>query len=51
VQGVSVNQVAPRYDVNVNLLLAWLHDPGFADKSASDVVLCLPKESVAGAGG
>ena len=51
VQGVSVSQVTPRYDVNVNLVLAWLHDPRFADKAASDVVRCLPEESVADAGG
>lgn len=29
--GVSVGQVARRYDVNANLVFAWLRDPRFAD--------------------
>jgi transposase len=29
--GVSVSQVARRYDVNANLVFSWLRDPRFAD--------------------
>jgi hypothetical protein len=29
--GVSVSQVARRYDVNANLVFTWLRDPRFAD--------------------
>ena len=31
VAGVSVSQVARRYDVNANLVFTWLRDPRFAD--------------------
>ena len=27
VPGISVSQAARRYDVNVNLVFKWLHDP------------------------
>lgn len=30
VPGVSVSQVARRYDVNANLVFTWLRDPRFA---------------------
>ena len=47
VPGVSVSQVARRYDVNANLVFAWLRDPRFADAAASDVAHFLPVEIVA----
>ena len=47
VPGVSVNQVARRYDVNANLVFAWLRDPRFADADAADVARFLPVEIVA----
>jgi len=31
VPGVSVSQVAHRYDVNANKVFNWLKEPGFAD--------------------
>lgn len=31
VLGVSVSQVARRYDVNANQVFNWLKEPGFAD--------------------
>ena len=34
VPGVSVSQVARRYDVNANMVFKWLNDPGF--KPAED---------------
>lgn len=46
VPGVSVSQVARRYDVNANLVFAWLRDPRFADAAASDVARFLPVEIV-----
>ena len=47
VPGVSVSQVARRYDVNANLVFAWLRDPRFADAAASDVVRILPVKILA----
>lgn len=47
VPGVSVSQVARRYDVNANLVFAWLRDPRFADADAADVARFLPVEIVA----
>jgi transposase len=47
VPGVSVSQVARRYDVNANLVFAWLRDCRFADAAASDVSRFLPVEIVA----
>lgn len=47
VPGVSVSQVARRYDVNANLVFAWLRDPRFADAVATDVARFLPVEIVA----
>ena len=35
VPGISVSQVARRYDVNANLVFAWLRDPRFAPDPAS----------------
>ena len=35
VRGVSVSQVARRYDVNANLVFTWLRDTRFAVASAS----------------
>lgn len=49
VPGVSVSQVARRYDVNANLVFAWLRDPRFADASSADVARFLPVEIVADA--
>ena len=34
IPGVSVSQVARRYDVNANLVFRWLRDPRFKDVSA-----------------
>lgn len=45
--GVSVSQVARRYDVNANLVFAWLRDRRFADTDAADAVRFLPVEIVA----
>jgi transposase len=47
VPGVSVSRVARRYDVNANLVFAWLRDSRFADAAASDVARFLPVEIVA----
>lgn len=47
VPGVSASRVARRYDVNANLVFAWLRDPRFADASAADVARFLPVEIVA----
>lgn len=47
VPGVSVSQVARRYDVNANLVFAWLRDPRFAETDAADVARFLPVEIVA----
>ncbi|MCV2449658.1 IS66-like element accessory protein TnpA [Paracoccus sp. DMF] len=41
--GVSVSQVARRYDVNANLVFTWLRDPRFAD-SDSEAPSFLPVE-------
>lgn len=51
VPGVSVSQVARRYDVNANLVFAWLRDPRFADAVAADVGRFLPVEIVGEAKG
>jgi transposase len=45
--GVSVSQVARRYDVNANLVFTWLRDPRFAD-SGGEVGSFLPVEIVRG---
>jgi transposase len=47
VPGVSVSQVARWYDVNANLVFAWLRDPRFSDVIAADVARFLPVEVVA----
>jgi len=44
--GVSVSQVARRYDVNANLVFTWLRDPRFAD--SGEVASFLPVEIVRG---
>lgn len=46
VPGVSVSQVARRYDVNANLVFAWLRDPRFADADVADIARFLPVEIV-----
>jgi transposase len=43
--GVSVSQVARRYDVNANLVFTWLRDPRFAD-SGGEVASFFPVEIV-----
>lgn len=43
--GVSVSQVARRYDVNANLVFTWLRDPRFAD-IGGEVASFLPVEIV-----
>jgi transposase len=43
--GVSVSQVARRYDVNANLVFTWLRDPRFAD-AGGEVASFLPVEIV-----
>ena len=46
--GVSVSQVARRYDVNANLVFKWLRDPRFAGTAAEDPAASfLPIEVVA----
>ena len=45
--GVSVSQVARRYDVNANQVFNWLKDPAFASSpSCDDVTRFLPVEVV-----
>lgn len=45
--GVSVSQVARRYDVNANQVFNWLKDPAFASSpSGDDVTRFLPVEVV-----
>jgi len=45
--GVSVSQVARRYDVNANQVFNWLKDPNFAvSLDDSDVARFLPVEIV-----
>lgn len=45
--GVSVSQVAHRYDVNANLVFKWLRDPRFAPReSAEELERFLPVEMV-----
>jgi len=46
IPGVSVSQVARRYDVNANLLFKWLRDPRFCPGD-DDVARFLPVEIVA----
>lgn len=47
VAGVSVSQVARRYDVNANLVFTWLRDPRFAPEvSAEEATRFLPVEVV-----
>lgn len=43
--GVSVSQVARRYDVNANLVFTWLRDPRFAD-GGGEVASFVPVEIV-----
>ena len=46
-RGVSVSQVARRYDVNANQVFNWLKDPRFADDSLPDAEQCfLPIEII-----
>jgi len=46
--GVSVSQVARRYDVNANQVFNWLKDPQFATSPEdADVARFLPVEIVA----
>lgn len=45
VPGVSVSQVARRYDVNANLVFKWLRDPRFSGVEA-DAASFLPVEIV-----
>lgn len=47
VSGVSVSQVARRYDVNANLVFKWLRDPRFR-LSEEDPAGFLPVEVVSG---
>jgi transposase len=47
VREVSVSQVARQYDVNANLVFAWLRDPRFAETDAAEVARFLPAEIVA----
>ena len=47
VPGVSVSQVARRYDVNANLVFTWLRDPRYAEAGERDTNTCfLPVELV-----
>ncbi len=48
VPGVSVSQVARRYDVNANLVLNWLRDPRFKAAEVEDpAATFLPVEVIA----
>ena len=49
VPGVSVCQVARRYDANANLVFSWLRDPRFrpAETAVGEQVAFLPVEVVA----
>ncbi len=48
VPGVSVSQVARRYDVNANLVFKWLRDPRFEPTPVEDgATSFLPVEVVA----
>ncbi len=48
VPGVSVSQVARRYDVNANLLFKWLRDPRFTAATVEEPAASfLPVEVVA----
>ncbi len=48
VPGVSVSQVARRYDVNANLVFKWLRDPRFTPTAVEDPATSfLPVEVVA----
>lgn len=47
VPGVSVSQVARRYDVNANLVFKWLRDARFKQEDEDDVEF-LPVEVVTG---
>ena len=50
VPGVSVSQVARRYDVNANLVFKWLRDPRFTPTAVEDPAASfLPVEVVAAA--
>ena len=45
VRGVSVSQVARRYDMNANLVFNWLKEPRFADSvPVEDEAFFLPVE-------
>ncbi len=41
VPGVSVSQVARRYDVNANLVFKWLRDPRFEPTPVEDGAMAL----------
>jgi len=49
VPGVSVSQVARRYDANANLVFAWLRDPRFSpdETAVEEHAAFLPVEVVA----
>ena len=48
VPGVSVSQVARRYDANANLVFKWLRDPRFKEMAVEDpAATFLPVEVVA----
>jgi transposase-like protein len=45
VPGISVSQVAPRYDVNANLIFKWLREPRFNGQVADQAAVSfLPVE-------
>ena len=46
--GVSVSQVARRYDVNANLVFKWLRDLRFAPDGSGEGARFLPVEIVGG---
>ena len=49
--GISVSQVARRYDVNANLVFKWLRDPRFSpDDAKGDEARFLPVEIVGESG-
>lgn len=48
--GLSVSQVARRYDVNANLVFTWLRDPRFAPEGVEPPIEALVADTAASAG-
>lgn len=48
--GLSVSQVARRYDVNANLVFTWLRDPRFASEEVEPPIEALVADAAASPG-